>query len=170
MRVEPTLGSIGTSVVQHLRVVRPVAARFPRSNRPTDADAVGRAAGPQPAGSARSNRPPELFLRRRVRMYARTHWAAYLTATHCKIVAFAALPGYHPKLSLSIKYGDTRWEPTPFSLLRVSSLFPYHTLHAHVPRRRGSGEASCAGWSDLGAIVASLPNPSFVLAIAAAAP
>ena len=27
-------------MVQHLRVVRPVAARFPRSNRPTDADAV----------------------------------------------------------------------------------------------------------------------------------
>ena len=80
-----SLGSIGTSVVvQHLRVVRPVAARFPRSNRPTDADAVGRAAGPQPAGSARSNRPPELFLRRRVRMFARTRWAAYLTATHGK--------------------------------------------------------------------------------------
>ena len=83
MRVEPTLGSIGTSVVQHLRVVRPVAARFPRSNRPTDADAVvlpGRNRG----GVGAQQPPSELFLRRRVRMYARTRWAAYLTATHGK--------------------------------------------------------------------------------------
>ena len=84
-------------MVQHLRVVRPVAARFPRSNRPTDADAVvlpGRNRG----GVGAQQPPSELFLRRRVRMYARTRWAAYLTATRRKVVATAALPVYHPKL------------------------------------------------------------------------
>ena len=34
------IGSIRTSVVQHSRVMRPAAARLPRSNRPPEADAV----------------------------------------------------------------------------------------------------------------------------------
>jgi hypothetical protein len=68
------IGSIRTSVVQHPRVVRPVAARLLRRNRPTEADrilpgpsgrkrALAGTAPPPEAGAAlrsRKNRPPEL--------------------------------------------------------------------------------------------------------------
>ena len=52
---------------------------------------------------------------------------------------------------LSLLYGFLRYP--------LSTLYPHHTLHAHVLRRprRGGGEVACAGWGD--SRLASRPPP-----------